>query len=191
MRGLMEHWKKILGYPNYEVSDKGRVRVLDRIVHSRTKDGVPYTARRRGKIIIKLGGSGYKQVLLVNDEGYKRIYVHRIVARMFLGKPPKGKRYVMHKDDVRSNNRVTNLAWCSTRENVDDMLSKGRQARGSRSGKAVLTEDIVMQMVPLINAGFGCVEIGRRFGVNRMTVTGVMKGRTWTHVTGFQKTINW
>lgn len=32
----------------------------------------------------------------------------------------------MHKDDVRSNNQLSNLKWGTKRENTDDMVKKGR-----------------------------------------------------------------
>jgi hypothetical protein len=57
-------------------------------------------------------------------DGDSKIYrVHRLVAEAFIPKPdwatPGMKLDVGHKNDIRSDNRVENLYWCSRSENLD------------------------------------------------------------------------
>ncbi len=46
-----------------------------------------------------------------------RHYVHQIVAKVFIGPKPKGLE-VMHKDETKDNNRVTNLKYGTHSENL-------------------------------------------------------------------------
>lgn len=47
----------------------------------------------------------------------KRVYVHRLVAIAFIPRI-KGKNDINHKDGNKLNNHITNLEWCTPRENT-------------------------------------------------------------------------
>jgi len=93
--------KKIIDYPNYTVSDDGRV-----------------TNVHTGKVLKPASnGRGYYHVVLTNSAGKKTFYVHRLVAIHFIDNP-KNLPEVNHKNSLRADNHVDNLEWASTRENV-------------------------------------------------------------------------
>ena len=99
------------------------------------------------------------------------------------GDVPEGM-VVCHKCDVRLCCNPSHLFLGSQAENVRDMVSKGRAnpARGSASAKAKLTEESVRRIRQL--SGKESIRaIGRRFGVDPMTIHAVLKGKTWRHVT--------
>lgn len=111
---MTEIWKAIKGYEGlYEVSNLGNVRSLNR------------TVRRRQGYIIKKGRilipfyeekKGYYQVALAKDGKVKKHRVHRLVAVAFL-ENPFNYTDVNHKDEVKTNNNVDNLEWCTRKYN--------------------------------------------------------------------------
>lgn len=96
---MKELWKKVEGFPNYSVSNLGRVR-NDRTDH-----------------ILKAFTTGYKgnDYPSVQLHGHT-IRVHRLVALAFIPNPEK-KREVNHIDGDHFNNVVSNLEWVTGSEN--------------------------------------------------------------------------
>ena len=99
----MENWQPVKGYDGiYEVSDKGRVRSLK------------FCKERILKPIKDPGG--YLRVNLCKEGKVKLTLVHRIVAEAFI-QNPNNLETVNHKDEVKTNNVVSNLEWMSKRDN--------------------------------------------------------------------------
>ena len=183
---MTEIWKPVPGFSKYEASNRGRVRSIDRLIENTTSKGTPYTMWRRGTILKPGNVQGYKRVVLCKHGKEYGKYVHQIIARTFHGKAPAGKTDVMHLDDDKTNNRPRNLQWGTRKENMEDRNSKERQARGSGSGKAVLTEKEVLKIVRLLNSGVSRKEVRDMFGVGTSTIRGIVIGRTWGHITGIK-----
>lgn len=61
---------------------------------------------------------GYPYVVLVKDKVRTKVMVHRAVAKLFLGPKPTPKHQVNHKNGIRTDNRVENLEWVTSRENT-------------------------------------------------------------------------
>lgn len=108
---MNEIWKDIDGYNGlYQISNLGRVKSLG----------------RRGK-----GCSLEDRILkpMINKDGYhlvnlkdinhvaKWFTVHRLVALHFIPNPDNYKE-INHKDEIKGNNIVTNLEWCTREYNV-------------------------------------------------------------------------
>ena len=106
-----ERWLPIEGYEGiYEISSRGRVRSLDRVVVD--KNG-KRTRHLKGRILTNVcANTGYHHVSLHrNNVRVERRQVQRIVAEAFLGKPSDPKMHVDHRNGVRDDNRVENLRW--------------------------------------------------------------------------------
>jgi len=69
---------------------------------------------------------GYGRVALLKDGKSKYFDVHRLMALTFLGPPPTPKSRVLHWDDVRLNNRLSNLRWGNHSENLQDARRNGK-----------------------------------------------------------------
>ena len=132
---MQEVWKDIKGYEGlYQVSNKGRVRSLDR------KDWMHVSncyRKLKGKIL-KPGHNtwGYQQVQLSDALGGKkgkRVSVHRLVACAFI---PNPNEYpcVNHKDCNKDNNSVDNLEWC-THEYNNNYGDHNKKVSESLKGK--------------------------------------------------------
>lgn len=96
---VLEDWKVIPGYGNYEVSSFGKVR-----------------NKKTGRILKPHGKGGYLHVGLSSSGKGKSTSVHRLVALTFL-ENADNKAHVNHKDKNRSNNNINNLEWCTPLEN--------------------------------------------------------------------------
>ena len=131
---MEEIWKPIEGYENYyEISNKGRLRSVDRVVQD--KNGVKMPIKGR---LIKCGTcQGYKIYNLYKGGKYKSVRIHRLVAQAFIPNP-ENKSDVNHKDFDRSNNCVENLEWTTRQENCkwsSENYSKCRLGRKIPHGR--------------------------------------------------------
>ena len=114
-----ENWKPVAGYPCYLVSDQGRIMSL---------------RNPKNPKILKQGTNknGYKQVTLVSGEAYgkgkkKTLRVNRLVALAFVPNPyPEKRRDVGHANSTASDNRASNLYWCTPAENSANPITMQR-----------------------------------------------------------------
>lgn len=134
------------------------------------------------------------------DSGYGAINVggqamlaHRVsFLQHGLGNP--GELFVCHRCDNRLCINPSHLFLGTNRDNVDDMLRKGRQCRGqprvdaALSAKRValrkLTEEEVRLIFSRHAAGEDRFDLAAEFGVHHDTVYKLLTGHTWSHVTG-------
>jgi hypothetical protein len=115
----MEEWRQIADFPDYEVSNQGRVRRGDRIL-SQHNDG------RRG----------YLQVGLMNGtQSTKK--VHRLVGLAFVPNP-ENKRVLDHIDRNKANNVVSNLRWRTDSENQINTDDKTENRHIYKNGKGFI-----------------------------------------------------
>lgn len=108
---MKEEWRFIKNYEGlYEVSNTGLVRSIDR--YTINSKGVK--KRYKGKLLSPGFNkrNGYFLVRISKD----CFYVHRLVAEAFLDNPDN-LREVNHKDEDKTNNRVDNLEWCTSKYN--------------------------------------------------------------------------
>lgn len=118
----LELWRAIPGFEGwYEVSDRGRIRGVDRMVR--------YGATRLAHAGVILNPShsskqGYLKVTLHKDGTPKQRSVHRLVLEAFVGPRPTGM-VCRHLNGDHLDNRVENLAWGTQAENIADELKHG------------------------------------------------------------------
>ncbi len=127
-----EVWKTIEGFPNYEVSNRGRIR-----------------NKRTGLILTQIPDKdGYLRIHLGNDRTVKR--VHRLVASAFISNP-FNKPHVNHIDGNKTNNCIDNLEWATSRENNVHALNTGLR-KISRPVRIVETGEIFKSISDCANA---------------------------------------
>lgn len=118
MSKYYEEWKPITGYEGlYEVSNLGNVRNnLGQPIKQYTSCG------------------GYKRVLLKKDGFTEYVYMHRLVASEFIDNP-MGLPVVNHINEIKDDNRVENLEWCTQKYNCNHNDKGKRIAESGKEGK--------------------------------------------------------
>ena len=76
---------------------------------------------------------GHKTVLLSKNGKAEMRLVHRLVAQAFIPNP-NGLAVVHHIDGNPQNNSVTNLQWCTQKENVKHCIDAGKFGKMNRKG---------------------------------------------------------
>ena len=99
-----ENWVDVQGFPNYKISDFGRIKVKEYSKNNRIfKEKLlkPQTNKK----------NGYIQIMLTDDNNQRKLkYLHRLVANAFLPKDDEIKT-VIHKDGDKANNKASNLEY--------------------------------------------------------------------------------
>lgn len=168
----MERWKTITGFPDYEVSDCGRVKRV-----------TPGRGTRAGKIVGKnVSQNGYFRVCLTNDGQHYWVLVHRIVAAEFLGQQPSVIHEVRHLDGDKLNNKSSNLSWGTRADNEADKVLHGRSNQGERHGMSSLTNSQVLAMRSMHKRGHTSKQIAEKFGISSRHVRSIVSRRAWRHV---------
>ena len=97
----VETFVKIEGFEKYEVSNLGKVRNI-----------------KSGRMLKPhLNHNGYLKHHLYRHDKQKELFLHRIIATAFIDNPGK-KPQVNHIDENKLNNDLSNLEWCTGRENL-------------------------------------------------------------------------
>lgn len=104
----VENWEFINEFPNYSISDHGRV-------WSNISNGFLKQYSMNGYHL----GVGLRR----NHQRYSS-YIHRLVAETFIPNPNKYP-IVRHLDDDPTHNHVSNLKWGTQKDNVADAMQNG------------------------------------------------------------------
>ena len=178
MEDQTEVWKEIEGYEGiYEVSNLGRIRSL------------PRKGRKQIKVLCPSPNTdGYLLVQLRRDGKRKSCLVHRLVLGAFdpiIDTTLEGN----HKDLDVTNNKLSNLEWCTPKENSEHYwvtadTSDRNTPKGEDHHLSVLNIDTVKEIRRLWDENIikSKSEIGRLFGVGESTVRQVINRVTWKDV---------
>jgi hypothetical protein len=127
--------------------------------------------------------TGYCEVMIQRGKrGVARAYVHRLSYRHFKGAIPR-RRHICHSCDNPPCCNPEHLFAGTRRDNMQDMVDKGRHYRGHNNRPAFLTDVDVLAIYQMRDAGeLSQYQIGRRFGINERYVWLIVHGRRWRHL---------
>lgn len=118
-----------------------------------------------------------------NEKGYgtfrggkNKVLVHRFAWKIYKGRWPKRGLKVLHTCDVTNCMREEHLFEGTDADNTRDMLSKGREASGERSGNSVLTWKEVRDIRKSTASQSVLSEV---YGVNQSTISHIVNNHTW------------
>lgn len=140
------NWKKLPLDTRYLVSDTGLVKGLDGRILKQATDT-----------------NGYKFVTLNNNYKQFHLSIHRAVALAFIPNP-LNLPCVNHIDEDKSNNNLSNLEWCTHKQNSDHSVSKKVLMLDKH------TEEVIMEFKSLRDAN-------KYFGTNvHSSISAVCRG---------------
>jgi hypothetical protein len=126
--------------------------------------------------------SGYGRVYAGPDRDTRHLLAHRAAYQEFIGDVPNGMD-VLHICDVPLCVNPAHLFLGTHRENMADMIAKGRQrlnpAKGADHPEAKLTENEVRN---IRRSTATQAAIAAEYGVARTTVSAIRRGITWKHL---------
>jgi len=170
---MIEEWKYIKGYEDYQISNMGRVRSL------------PKKYRKTLKIIKPMiNDKGYHRTTLWKQGKYRRFLIQRLVAISFI-KNRHNKPIVNHKDNNPSNNKISNLEWATQSENMlhafktkSKIMTKGEDCSWSK-----LTNKNVLEIRRLYNnSKKNMRELSELFNIHKTTVWEIIHRKIWSHI---------
>ena len=91
-----------------------------------TSDGDVLSVRHGKPLRAEPNTCGYLRVGLHKNGRVKRVFVHRIVAELFV-ENPDNESVVNHINADITDNRADNLEWCSQKDNIAYSRSLGNQ----------------------------------------------------------------
>lgn len=106
---------------------------------------------------------------------------HQLSWTVFKGKIPN-KMFVCHSCDNRQCCNPDHLFLGTHRHNTDDMVSKGRQAKGEKKPNTTLTDENVLEIRRLYTVGLTQVEIGKLFSIRQSKVSLIVRRQAWKHI---------
>ena len=168
-----EEWKIIDGFDGmYLISNYGRLKSL----------------KGKKERILKtfINCHGYEQISILHNKQKHKLGIHRLVAMAFIDNS-NNYPVVNHKDEVKTNNHVSNLEWCTveynnnygTRNQRLSELNKG--ANNPNFGKHSLSPKRKVIQLTLdenyIKTWDGIREIERTLGVHHSHISDCCKGK--------------
>ena len=150
-----------MAFPMFTISD-----------YTITRDGEIINNRWNRKVKPQPNGKGYLRFSL----GGKFVFVHRIVAQLYVPNP-ENKPQVNHKDGNKLNNSADNLEWVTNQENRDHAIAHSLNIKGERCPWSKLTQTNVdfIRSHPEINEHV----LAQKYNVTIHSIKNVRNYKTW------------
>lgn len=130
-----------------------------------------------------VGRGGYGTIGVPGPDGtWRSDRAHRVALQFVHGPIPRGI-YVCHRCDTPRCVNVAHLFLGTQHDNMRDMAAKGRGSRlkGEKSPRAKLTEADVAMIRSKHARGERQTELAAIYGVSQATVSGIVRGDSWSH----------
>jgi hypothetical protein len=166
-----EIWKAVPAYEMYEVSNLGNVRRWN-LARTKFREIVPKA----------FGKNPYLMFTVCKNRKATKIYLHRILAQLFLPNDnPKELTDVCFLDGVRTNTDLSNLYWSN-----QDQRMKRRKAEGKydpNKGNAKLSKlDVATIRWMKHHKAMSYKQLAVYYNVHPWTIYACVKGITWKSV---------
>ena len=154
-------WKEAYGFNNYLCNEKGEIYSLLSAKIMKTHNDK----------------DGYQCLRMTIEKGKAvTVKAHRLIAQTFLPNP-ENKQYVNHKDGNKKNNAISNLEWCTAKENANHAIKTGlKNDSGTHNTRASCDEEVLKKIRKLISEGKTNTEIEKITGISNGVVSHIRRG---------------
>ena len=157
---MFEEWKEITDYPNYEISNTGQVR-----------------NKKFGRTLVPRRCNGYHVVHLCKNGTKTNAKIARLVAQAFIPNP-ENLPCVNHRDEIRNNDHVSNLEWCTKKYNSTyGTAIQRRVATNKKQGKLNKRTARIDNSGNIIEVFVSAKAVAEHYGILYGNVKNVCNGR--------------
>lgn len=153
-------FKVIPDFPDYAINRDG---IVIRVKTS-------HQARSYAGRVIKPGiykSTGYMYMALWDEEKQKKTKLHRLVMNVFIG---KSKLQINHIDGNKQNNSLSNLEYCTAKENI-----LHAQELGLITSWRLIDHQICNEIVELYATGISLTKIEKRYRITRYSIKKILE----------------
>ncbi len=134
----MEEWKPLKNFPDYEGSTEGRIRNI----------------RTQHILSPILDIRGYPQVSIYHDKKQRTVKVHKLIGDTYFD--DRQGLDIRHRDNDRTNNRVSNLYLSTRKETINDAFVRGTKIPSRQISIRVLETGVVYESLRACGRDTGC-----------------------------------
>lgn len=179
----MTHWKHadwITIRGELWVSDAGCVERRGSSYISKSGSGLAYQTKPKDRRVAPaVHSNGYLLVTVTSDGVRHKLYVHRLVARLFVP-GYEASLSVNHIDGDKSNNSAANLEWVTLSENTRKQWNSGLlNTRGERHYGTKLTASDVVAIRERRRRGETYMTIAADYKMSISGIHTICSGKTW------------
>lgn len=165
--------KPIPNYPDYEISEDGRVFRVTSRTNAKAGDVVKVGLMTTGYAFVSLSRLGSKA---------RKFSVQSLILETFVGPRPSPSHQAAHINGDKLDNRLENLMWATPVENASHKKLHGTQPTGSEIYNSKLTDESVLRILELRKSGLSAQSIADDFGISDTLIYRIEAGKTWKHL---------
>lgn len=160
----MIEWKIIKDFPQYMISSDGNVKHI-----------------KHNKVLKTFkNNKGYMTVRIYNNKIAYTKRIHRLVAEAFIPNP-ENKSEIDHINTIKTDNRVENLRWVTSKENSNNNLTKihinNRNLKADNNGKSKKIK--ILDIVDDITYSYNCIrEAAECLSINYSTLRSAFRNNS-------------
>jgi hypothetical protein len=166
---MIEEWKQIPGYENYEISNEGLIR--------KEKPNGEYFYLKCSCCYEK---NAYYMFTVSKKARLRKLYLHRVLADLFLPNDnPSENPDVCFKDGNVHNVQLSNLYWSNQKARMGRRKAEGGY-EGYTSNHKLSVEDVrkIRELKPTMSYR----KLAEMYNVHQWSIFACVKRITWKHI---------
>lgn len=152
-----------------------------------TESGDVYSGKYNRKLSTQLDKDGYVKVCLTSPGKTRHRYsVHRLMMENFYPREDMKDLQVNHIDGNKQNNCISNLEWCTCKENIHHAMKNGlrHNQKGENNNANKYSEEQILQAIDMLKSKkYTGKEIDEKLGFCSDYANGIRRREHWPHLT--------
>ena len=169
---MQEEWKTIPGFELYQLSNQGRIRRWKK-TKKEWKEILPVTYKNLP----------YKMFTVSKDGKAKKLYLHRMLAQLFVPNDnPKEFPDVCFLDGLCTNTDVNNLYWSNQKKRMERRHAEGKYHDNGNGNAKLSKVDVATIRWMKHHKAMTYRELAEYYKVHPWTIYACVKGITWKNI---------